>query len=165
MQEEYTPEATASSPMQQWESIAKSDQFQQLPTEHRTAVRDRFFERSIQPSLPQEAMQSTRLRFTERTAADVAQPAGNEGKGFKAGLQSGWDGLQAAGGGVVMLAGDALGSESLSNAGLEIYDRNSKEAQESGLDYGFTDLFDSNRKDTSVAQWAAHTAGQLVPSI
>ncbi|MHB0820138.1 LPD38 domain-containing protein [Stutzerimonas stutzeri] len=168
MPNENEPVAAGGSPMQQWASIAQSERFKQLPAEHRSAVRDRFYERSIQPAAPVEALKTIRERFMERTAADIAPTAngaGNEGKGFVAGLQSGWGSLKASGGGMAMLVGDAIGSEDLSNAGLAIYERNSRAAQESGLDYGFTDLFDGDRDDTSALQWATHTAGQLVPSI
>ncbi|MGQ7248303.1 LPD38 domain-containing protein [Halomonas sp. V046] len=78
-----------------------------------------------------------------------------------AGLSAGVDQLQAMGGGLVMAAGEGLESEGLLNAGRGLYQRNMDEAAENSLGYGFTDLF--SNPETSALDWAAYTAGNLLP--
>ena len=81
--------------------------------------------------------------------------------GFGAGFSAGIDQLQAMGGGLVMAAGEKLGSEGMWNAGRDIYADNMAEANENALGYGFTDLFSD--PETSAMQWASYTAGNLLP--
>lgn len=103
------------------------------------------------------------LRYAAFGTLAGAEPKGDDEPGFVSGLSAGVDQLQAAGGGLVMLAGDALESEGLYDAGKSVYQGNMAEAQENALGYGFTDLFSD--PETSAWQWAAYTAGNVLPSL
>ncbi|GAA0586798.1 LPD38 domain-containing protein [Halomonas salifodinae] len=81
--------------------------------------------------------------------------------GFRAGLSSGVDQLQAMGGGLVMAAGEALESEGMLRAGRDIYQRNMEEADENALGFGFTDI----RSPGDAWQWASYTAGNQLPML
>lgn len=150
-----------------WADIAASEQYQTLPPERQERARQLYFDDVILPRVPKGSEQRARALFDQDTGTAAPRAAGpaEEGKGFTAGLRSGWDNMKAAGGGMVMLAGDKLGIPELKDAGLEIYQRNTEAAQENALGYGFTDLFDGEREDTSALDWAAHTAGAVLPSI
>ncbi|MFG6159616.1 LPD38 domain-containing protein [Halomonas sp. 1390] len=89
------------------------------------------------------------------------QQQNDGGPGFTGGVKAGLNQLQAMGGGLQMLAGDALDNPGWVRSGRESYQRNMQEAAETSLDYGFTDLFTD--PETSTWEWAKFTAGNLLP--
>ena len=97
------------------------------------------------------------------SGTNPAKPGAEEegSPGFTGGVASGIDQIQAMGGGLMMAAGDALKSDTLWEGGRETYQRNMQEAQESSLDYGFTDI----RGAGDAFNWARYTAGNLLPTL
>jgi hypothetical protein len=81
--------------------------------------------------------------------------------GFMGGLSAGVDQVQAMGGGLLQAAGDALGSDTVWDAGKDMYQRNMEEAGENSLGYGFTDI----TGPMEAFNWARYTAGNLAPTL
>ena len=81
--------------------------------------------------------------------------------GFTGGLSAGVDQVQAMGGGLLQAAGDAFESDTLWDAGKDIYQRNMEEAGENSLGYGFTDI----TGPVEAFNWARYTAGNLAPTL
>ncbi len=65
------------------------------------------------------------------------------------------------GGGLLQAAGDAFESDTLWDAGKDIYQRNMEEAGENSLGYGFTDI----AGPVDAFNWARYTSGNLIPTI
>lgn len=76
-------------------------------------------------------------------------------RGFSAGI----DQLQAMGGGVVGIAGDLAGSDTVRDFGLDIYRRNMEEAALSAPETNFLDIDGVG----DALNWAGYTLGNLVP--
>jgi hypothetical protein len=81
--------------------------------------------------------------------------------GFMGGLSAGVDQVQAMGGGLLQAAGDAFESDTLYDAGKDMYQRNMEEAGENSLGYGFTDI----TGPMEAFNWARYTAGNLAPTL
>lgn len=98
--------------------------------------------------------------LTDEKYFDDSKPA-EEKSAFRRGLESGVDQLQALGGGMAAVAGDALGSDKLKDWGMETYQANQWEASENALGYGFTDIDGVGK----AFEWAGYTLGNLAPSL
>jgi len=84
------------------------------------------------------------------------------------GISSGIDSLQATGGGVMALAGDAIDSDAVRNAGMDIYNRNIEEAQENAP--RITDYHDIRTDGVGnfvedATDYAVGGIGQMLPSV
>lgn len=96
------------------------------------------------------------------------QPEDNKPSQFKAGLLAGWDQLQAMGGGLQAMAGQAFDKPDWVDSGIETYNRNMEEAANRGAtETSFTDLFADDEPLTfgRAADWAAYTVGNLAPTM
>lgn len=84
---------------------------------------------------------------------------------LKKGWRAGWDQLQGLGGGLLAWAGDAMDSESMTRAGMEIYNRNMEEAAAHGGNVReFTSLADDFSLDR-LADYALYTTGNVLPTV
>ncbi|HBA35873.1 MAG TPA: hypothetical protein DCZ12_17240, partial [Gammaproteobacteria bacterium] len=80
---------------------------------------------------------------------------------FTKGLLSGKENLQAMGGGAVALAGEAIGSEGMRDWGMEVYERNTEEAQQY---QGKTVNFDDIDGPVSAFEFFMFHAGSALPT-
>lgn len=99
--------------------------------------------------------------FDDQEIAGLGQDADDRGE-FRKGLARGWDQTQALGGGLVALGGELVGSDAMKRWGLETYDKNMAEAQESAA--AVSDIRDIEGLDTFV-DWFVGKAGELAPSV
>lgn len=106
-------------------------------------------------------IEKRRAGMQQNAASIVSDAPVDERPGFAGGFSAGVDQLQAMGGGLAMIAGDALQSDSLYNYGQEAYQRNMEEAAENDLGYGFTDI----RSPKDALDWARYTVGNQLPML
>lgn len=100
------------------------------------------------------------LILTDPKYFDDSEPA-EEKSAFTRGVSAGVDQVQALGGGLLALAGDKLGIDSVKDKGMEIHQVNQWEASENALDYGFTDIDGAGK----AMEWAGYTLGNLAPTL
>jgi len=90
---------------------------------------------------------------------------GNDDWQITKGLKAGVDQVQGLGGGLVAVAGDLIGSESLEKAGLDIYKKNMDEAQKNaGNMTEFTKLKDDLTPENAF-DYLMYTTGNVIPTI
>lgn len=64
---------TTSDQAPDWELVASSEQFKNSPPEVKEAVRERFYQKHVAPSVPDDMADAVWGRFVERTSADIGQ--------------------------------------------------------------------------------------------
>ncbi len=100
-----------------------------------------------------------RSAFGGLTPEEVQFKATDTRGQLRKGLSSGVDTLQALGGGLLGISGDAIGSDSLRDKGLEIYESNMREVSLSPPNSTFTEIAGPG----DAFDWAVYTLGNLAP--
>lgn len=106
-----------------------------------------------------QALEAYKARKSPKLGQTQESPNNSD---FLAGVSSGIDQVQGTLYGVTGLIGDAVGSDSLKDFGLEGYERNVKEAQQNAPRIGRVE--DIHGIGDAI-DWAQGTLGQLVPSV
>jgi len=96
------------------------------------------------------------------TAQDLLEEPEDEMGNFTRGLNAGVNQTQALGGGLKAAFGSVIGSKSMVDSGMEIYERNMSEADEYAGDVMTVEEIDSV---SEAGQWAAYTLGSIVPDL
>jgi uncharacterized protein YidB (DUF937 family) len=100
-------------------------------------------------------------KFGGMTPDGLRYAATTDDTQFTKGLLASKDQMQAMGGGLMGIAGDVLGIDSMKESGIETYQRNMEEAGQYRPNSTFTDI--DGVEDAM--DWAGYTLGNLLPSM